>query len=198
MKHRKEEEAQKKRGKDRGLKILALIYLIAMLAIIFFTAAEVGAKTREPEFTSLTKTADGEHWEGQHLFIVKGGKIQTGWVRYKGHTYYCHKTDSQKYPRGSATRGEMKIRNGKFYAFAGADCRMLTKDYYIRKGRFKKRLSLKINKDGSVRYVYNTSACFGYRRYNCKERRYQDSQPDNTWKTVPGMQFIPDYVDTQK
>ena len=183
-------------GGDKVIKVLAVIYLAVVIMIMLCTITE--AKTREPEFTSLTKAADGEHWEGQHLFIVKNGKIQTGWVRYKGHTYYCHKTDSQKYPRGSATRGEMKIRNGKFYAFAGADCRMITKDYYIRKGRFKKRLSLKINKDGSVRYVYNTSACFGYRRYNCKERRYQDSQPDNTWKTVPGMQFVPDYVDTQK
>ena len=72
-----------KRG-DKAIKILGAIYLAVVIVIMLCTTTE--AKTREPEFTSLTKAADGEHWEDQHLFIVKGGKIQTGWVRYKGHS----------------------------------------------------------------------------------------------------------------
>lgn len=185
-----------KKNGDKVIKAVTAIYLILMLVMVSCTITE--AKTTGPEFTSLVKAKDGVYKDGSYLYIIKNRKVQTGWVRYKGHTYYCHKTDSRKYPRGSATRGEMKIRNGKFYAFDGSTGRMITSDYYVRKGPRKKKLCLKINKDGSVEYVKNTSACFGYRRYNCKERRYQEAQPDNTWKTVPGHQFLPDYVDTQR
>lgn len=175
--------------------VFAVFVLLCLIVLIYLSSVEASAK--EPEFTSLTKAADGEHWEGQHLFIVKGGKIQTGWVRYKGHTYYCHKTDSRKYPRGSATRGEMKIKKGKFYAFAGADCRMITEDYYYRYGPASRRLSLKINKDKSVRYVYNTARIHRNWRYSTAERRLQICGSDNRWRST-GMQYYPDYVDWQK
>ena len=224
---------------SKGIKILAVIYVAVVLAIIAATAVDA----KEPTFKSLY-VPEGEWHNGGHLFIVKGGvvqtgwttynghlyychktasekypigsvtrgeirtvggnlfiykhgRIQTGWVRYKGHTYYCHKTGSNKYPVGSATRGEMRVRKGKFIAFKGSTGQRITKDYYVRKGRFKRRLSLKMNRDGSVRYVYNTSACFGYRRYSTKERRYQEEQLDGSWKTV-GMQFWPDYIDWQE
>ena len=154
---------------SNGIKILAVIYVAVVLAIIAATAVEA----KEPTFKSLYVT-EGEWHNGGHLFIVKDGVVQTGWTTYNGHLYYCHKTGSNKYPVGSATRGEMRVRKGKFIAFKGSTGQRITKDYYVRKGRFKKRLSLKMNRDGSVRYVYNTSACFGYRRYNCKERRYQE------------------------
>lgn len=180
----------------KAIRSLAIIYLLVMVFIVGATAAE-GKVTTEKEFRDKTLSRHGEYWSGGNLFIYKHGRIQTGWVRYKGHTYYCHKTGSNKYPVGSATRGEMRVRKGKFIAFKGSTGQRITKDYYVRKGRFKKRLSLKMNRDGSVRYVYNTSACFGYRRYNCKERRYQEEQLDGTWKTV-GMQFWPDYIDWQE
>ena len=177
----------------------AITVLLCLIALICLSTVEASAK--EPEFTSLTKAADGECWEGHHLYIIKNGKIQTGWVKLKvgrkTYTYYCHKTDSRKYPRGSATRGEMRIKNGKFYAFAGADCRMITEDYYLRYGPVKKRLSLKINRDKSVRYVYNTAAINRNKRYSTAKHRLQICGIDNRWRSV-GMRYWPDYVDWQK
>lgn len=181
---------------SKGIKILSAIYLIATIFLIIATVTD--AATPEAVYRDKALARHGEYRSGGNIFIYKDGELLTGWVRYKGRTYYCHKTGSAKYPIGSATRGEMRVRKGKFFAFQGTTGQMITKDYYIRKGRFKKRLSLKMNKDGSVRYVYNTSACFGYRRYSCKDRRYQEEQMDGKWKTVPGMQFYPDYVDWQK
>lgn len=142
----KKGESMKKCSK--GIKILAVIYVAVILFIIAATAVE--AKDTGPKFRSIcTKVnePDGEWWNGGHLYIIKKGVMQFGWVKWKGRTYYCHYTDSKKYPRGSATRGEMKIKNGKFYAFRGADCRMITEDYYYRYGPVSKRLSLKLNKD---------------------------------------------------
>lgn len=188
----------KKTTREAAL-IFGIIVLLSLIALICLST-EVSAKTKEPTITSIcTKVnePDGEWWNDGHLYIIKHGVMQFGWVRYRGRTYYCHKTDTKKYPIGSAVRGKMKIKKGnRWYAFGG-DGRMITKDYYKRKGRIKKRLSLKINKDHTVRYVYNTSACFGYRRYSTKERRYQEEQINGSWKTV-GMQFYPDYVDHQR
>lgn len=179
----------------------AIIVLLCLIALICLTEVEASAKTTEPTITSIcTKVnePDGEWWNDGHLYIIKKGVMQFGEVHYKGNTYYCHYTDSREYPRGSATVGEMRIRSGnRWYAYDG-NGRLITKDYYIRKGKIKKRLSLKINRDGTVRYVYNTSACFGGRRYSTKERRYQELQRSGKWKTLPGMQFYPDYVDNQR
>ena len=188
-----------RRKGDKTIKILGVIYLAVMIIIILCTVAEAKETkaTVEKEFQDKSLAREGEYRSGGNLFIYKRGRLQVGWVRYKGHTYYCHKTGSAKYPVGSATRGEMRVRKGKFFAFQGTTGRLITEDYYIRKGRFKRRLSLKINRDRSVRYVYNTSACFGSRRYSTKERRYQEEQMNGKWKTV-GMQFWPDYIDWQE
>lgn len=186
------------RKTSKGIKILAVIYVAVILAIIAATAVE--AKDTGPNFRSIcTKVnePDGEWWNGNHLYIIKKGVMQFGWVKWKGHTYYCHYTDSKKYPRGSATRGEMRIKHGKFYAFAGSDCRMITEDYYYRYGPVSKRLSLKLNKDKSVRYVYNTARIHRNWRYSTKEHRLQICGSDDVWRST-GMQYWPDYVDWQK
>ena len=173
----------------------AAIVLLGLIALICLSTVEASAKETGPDFRSICEP-DGEWWNGGHLFIVKKGVVQTGWVRYRGNTYYCHETGTEKYPIGSATRGEMKIQSGKFYAFRETG-RMITVDDYIKKGPRRKRLSLELNPDKSVRYVYNTSACFGYRRYCTKEHRYQEEQSNGRWKSV-GMQFWPDYIDWQR
>ena len=192
----------KKRKAKYKVVILAAVW--ALLILVLIAALAVDAKEPEPTIESISitgiteKQLNGLVEKNGHIYIYKNGKKLTGWVRYKGSTYYLHKTGSKKYPVGSATMGEMRIRNGnKWYAMDGWG-KLITEDYYVRKGRFKKRLCLKLRKDGTVQFVYNTSACFGYRRYSTSLRRYQESQPDNSWKTVEGMQFYPDYVDHQR
>ena len=189
---------RKKRMKETAaIAVLYLILVIALLMLIFVGAE---AKETEPTITSIcTKVSepDGEWRNGRHLYIIKNGVMQFGWTKWKGNTYYCHYTESKKYPRGSATRGEMRVKSGKLYAFRGADCRMITEDYYLRYGPVSKRLSLKINKDKSVRYVYNTAAINRNKRYSTAEHRLQICGSDNRWRSV-GMQYWPDYVDWQK
>ena len=203
----KKEGDMRKTLKDQTGVVLKFIGVILIIMLVTFMAALMGeivadAKTKAPEptITSIcTKVnePDGEWWNGNHLYNKKKGVMQFGWVRWRGHTYYCHYTDSKKYPRGSATRGEMKIRNGKFYAFRGADCRMITEDYYYRYGPVSKRLSLKMNEDKSVRYVYNTARIHRNWRYSTKEHRLQICGSDDIWRSV-GMQYWPDYKDWQK
>ena len=190
----------KKVKKTTFIMVFAWAILITMLiAVLIVDAKEPEPTIESISITSVTKKPlNGMVEKNGWIFIYRNGKKLTGWVRYKGATYYLHKTGSKKYPVGSATMGEMRIRNGnKWYAMDGWG-KLITEDYYVRKGRFKKRLCLKLRKDGTVQFVYNTSACFGYRRYSTSFRRYQESQPDNSWKTVEGMQFYPDYVDHQK
>lgn len=135
-----------------------------------------------------------------HIFIYKNGKKQTGWVKYKGETYYCHKTGTKKYPKGSATRGEMKVRTGnRWYAFAGSG-KLIKPDkdgeYKIRKGARKWVTSLIMNKDGTVRYVMSIAACFRGYRFSTAARRDQHSINDK-WTNI-SERYYPDYVDHQK
>lgn len=177
-----------------------LISMMLLITLSFGVIAEAKTSDSGPTFRSILRKEnkpDGEYWNGNYLYIIKHGVMQFGWVKYKGHTYYCHYTNTKKYPRGSAVRGEMRIRSGnRWYAF-GSDGRMITKDQYIRKGRFKKVKCLEI-RHGRVIYVYNTSAINRGRRYSTRERRNQWLMPDDTWETIPGHQFYPDYVDFQK
>ena len=188
---------------SKGIKILTAIYLAIIISIIAATA--VHGSMPEPTLEvnchhkskHKNKELHGLIEKDKHIYIYDHGRKMTGWVNYKGHRYYLHKTGSKKYPVGSATRGEMRIRNGnKWYAMDG-NGQMVTEDYYVRKGRLKKRLCVKLRKDKTVQFIYNTSACFGYIRYSTSLKRYQESDMYDRWNTV-GMQCFPDYVDHQR
>lgn len=134
-----------------------------------------------------------------NLYIYKNGKVQTGYFRYKGDTYYGHKKGTKAHPRGSLTRYQFRIRSGnRWYGFDWQG-KMYKKDYYRRTGRFKRSLVLKIRKNHTVKYIYtNTSTRRGC-RYSTAELRYQRDVGFNDWRTVEGMQFVPDgWVDTQR
>lgn len=194
--------ASKKTRRRRALEILAVvvIYIFIAAALIALTFVEAQGKQPEgPQITSLVKEKKPHgifRDQDGHTYILKHGVMQFGWVRWKGATYYCHKTESKKYPKGSATRGEMRIKGGRFFAFAGADCKQITKDYYYQYGPVSRRLSLKINRDGSVRYVYNTARIHRNWRYSTAERRLQICGSDDVWRST-GMQYWPDYMDWQ-
>ena len=167
---------------------ITLVFMILMLITI---VVPTYAKSNIPE--------NGKYSDAQgHIYIMKNGKPRTGHFKYKGKWYYGHKTSTKKYPKGSCTAGEMRIEKGdKWYAYK-YDGTMYTKDVYVRKGRFKKYLSVDIrSRNHTVRYVYNTTRKgLGY-RYSTKEKRMQYWK-NGKWKTIEGMQFIPDYVDTQR
>lgn len=179
--------------KNKWIRILIIIYVVAMILIMLAKAVE--AKDTGPNFRSIT-APEGEWWNGGHLFIVKKGVVQTGWVEHNGHLYYCHKTASEKYPIGSVTRGEIMIVSGnRWVAFNGKGWRV-TKDQYIAKGPHRKAKVLEFGKDGYLKYIYNTDMSFRNFRYSLKEHRRQE-QVNGKWVSV-GMQYYPDCVDWQK
>ena len=129
-----------------------------------------------------------------HIYIYKNGKVRTGYFKYKGKTYYGHKTSTKKYPRGSVTCGEMRIKNGKWYAFSYKGARY-DKDTY-----HNGRLQLDIrSRNHTVRYVYMTARTQLGKRYSTKHKRWQEIGDDGKWHDMPGMQVIPyGWVDDQR
>lgn len=181
--------------KKKTFIILSIIVLI--VALVSLAAVTANAKTKEPEptFKSLY-VPEGEWHNGGHLFIVKGGVVQTGWTTYNGNLYYCHKTASEKYPIGAVTRGEIRtVGENRWVAFNEKGWR-ITKDQYITKGPHRKAKVLEFDKDGYLKYIYNTDMSFRNFRYSMKEHRRQE-QVNGKWVTV-GMQYYPDCVDWQK
>lgn len=182
-------------------RIIVLMMLISLIVSFNLTTIAAEAKVTEPTIISLLRPhpePNGIYKDPNgNVYIIKKGVMQFGWVKYGNDYYYCHSTGTRKYPRGSATRGEMKIIDGRWYAF-NSQGKLIKKDYYIQKGPYKWKLSLKIRKNYTVQYVYDTSKCF-YKRYSTALRRYQKPDKNNKWRTIEGMQFIPEgWVDWQK
>lgn len=133
-----------------------------------------------------------------HIYILKNGKPRTGYFYYHGKLYYGHRTGSKKYPKGSCTAGDMRIRNGKWYAF-DVYGRRIERDQYRIKGRNRKILVLDIrHKNKTVRYIYGTTRRTLGTRYSTAEMRMQEEVTFGKWRTIEGMPFLPDYVDLQK
>lgn len=141
---------------------------------------------------------NGKYIDAQgHIYIMRHGKPRTGYFTYHGKKYYGHKTGSMVYPKGSVTAGDMRIRNGKWYAY-GVDGARITKDVYVRKGRTKKILQLDIrHRNGTVRYIYGTARGNLGSRYSTKLGRMQYYE-GGSWHDVEGMPFYPGYVDMQR
>lgn len=141
---------------------------------------------------------NGKYIDAQgHIYIMRHGKPRTGYFTYHGKKYYGHKTGSLVYPKGSVTAGDMRIRNGKWYAY-GVDGARINKDLYVRKGR-KKILQLDIrHRDHTVRYIYGTARGNLGSRYSTKLGRMQYMDDKGKWHDVEGMPFYPGYVDMQR
>lgn len=173
--------------KEVVMKRKAAVLIMALLIIIFVPAMCTPA---------IAKGKTGIVKSGGHLYFYKNGKKQTGWIRYKNNTYYAHKTGSKKYPKGSLTRKQFRIRgNNKWYGF-DQNGRMYKKDYYRVTGPYRKTLVLKIRKNHTVQYIYTGKR--GY-RYSTAELRYQYARVGKNYRTVEGMQCIPPgWVDCQQ
>ena len=176
--------------------------IIAIILALVLLTTPVTAQTCDLRHAKTEMTAKtGIYEKGGHWYLYIGGKMQFGHIKYKGNYYYAHRTSSRKYPRGSLTKGQFRIEKGnKWFAYSIDHGKMYTKNHYIRKGRFKRYLDLAIRKDRTVAYVYdNSSTVRGAIRYSTRERRLQRDLSFGQWRTIEGMQFIPDnWGDFQK
>ena len=163
--------------------ILCIIVCVLTVCLAFVTAE---AKTPR----------NGKVIRNGYVYIYKNGRPRTGYFTYHGKKYYGHKTGSLVYPKGSCTAGDMRIKNGRWYAF-GLDGARISKDVYVRKGN-KKILQLDIrHRDHTVRYIYGTARGSLGSRYSTKLGRMQ-YYAAGEWHDVEGMPFYPGYVDMQK
>lgn len=143
-------------------------------------------------YTGIRKDEDG------NIYVYKQGRLMTGYFRFRGKNYYGHKTSSDKYPRGSVTRGQFRIRSGNRWYGYSIDGSRYERDVYYRWGR-KKRQSLTVRKNHTVKYIWQITSTTA-RRYSTAARRFQREEWGSTgWKTDEGMQFIPEgWVDHQQ
>lgn len=176
--------------------------LISILLAIILLATPITAQTCDLSKARTERTVkEGIYERGGHYYLYKNNRLQYGHIRYKGNYYYAHRTSSKRYPKGSLTKGQFRIEKGnKWYAYSIDHGKMYVKNHYVRKGRFKRCLDLEIRKDRTVRYVYdNSSTVRGSLRYSTAERRMQRDLSFGQWRTIEGMQFIPEnWVDWQK
>lgn len=132
--------------------------------------------------------------------IYKHGKLLTGDIKYNGRYYYAHKTGTKKYPKGTLTCEEIRIRDGKWYAY-DIDGEMFVKDRYVRTGRFKRSKVLDIDeRTMSVINIYNYSKQFKqHGRYNVRLRKWQFERTFDDWYTPKQKKSIPkEWIDYQK
>ena len=176
---------------------ILMILVLLLTAPVSITAQTCDLRQAKTEMTAKTGIYE---YKGQ-WDLYKNGRKQSGHIKYKGNYYYAHRTSSRKYPRGSLTKGQFRIESGnRWFAYSIDHGKMYVKNHYVRKGRFKRYLDLAIRKDRTVAYVYdNSSTVRGAIRYSTRERRLQRDLSFGQWKTIEGMQFIPDgWVDTQR
>lgn len=138
--------------------------------------------------------------ESGNLYIFKHGKLMTGYFKFEGHWYYGHKTSIPGSPRGSLTQGKIRLRDGgnRWYAYESYTGQLITNDFYVRRGH-RKWISLKLNKDNSIRYIFGTTLETRNERYSTAERRWQIRSRSGRWYTPEQNQTIPyDWIDWQR
>lgn len=166
-------------GKVKGTaykiaEVMIFIYMV-LLMMICTEAKVTGVNVDAPAgITDIHETSSGE------MYIVINGKVRTGWIRFRGKTYYAHTTASQMYLKGELCRNTYRVRKGKMYYF-GDDGAMVTKEMKY----------VSFNKDGSVKEIYPSGRMIRRYRYNANRRRYQWLNDSGKWTDV-GMQCWPE------
>ena len=176
--------------------------IIAIILALVLLTTPVTAQTCDLTKAKTEMTAKTGIFEYKgHWYLYIGGKMQFGKIKFRGNYFYAHRTGSKAYPKGSLTKGQFRIESGnRWFAYSIDHGKMYVKNHYVRKGRFRRVLDLEIRKDHTVRYVYNNASTVrGSIRYSTAERRLQRDEAFGKWRTIEGMQFIPDgWVDFQK
>lgn len=161
MKYRKETRRQ-------SILMLTLVILFAIGLAIAFISLPAPAEAAMPK-NGIVYDENGYDFQ-----IYRHGKMLTGWVKYKGKTYYLHKTSGERYKRGQATRNECRMKSGKYYYF-GLDGSMATKSTSSRYSIFK------IGKNHTVKMIYRKRGRIE-ERYNCKKGQYERKDDAGRWK----------------
>ena len=147
----------------RGALVCAAIIAALMIVTIVAEAKEKNS-TVHPVNGWFTD-------ENGNSYYYQNGKAKTGYFKIGNRNYYGHKTGTKEYPKGSVTKGQFRIKGGKWYAYGGTGARY-EKSVYSYKGR-QKRLQLDIGKDHAVRYVYQTNMTRRGYRYSTRLKRWQ-------------------------
>ena len=153
--------------KAKRTMILAMV-LILILTALPMTALAAGKKPKTGMWT------DGKGY----TYIYKNGKLQTGWITYKGNRYYAHKTKGAA-PKGSLTKDAVRVKNGHMYYFDsnGKKITKTTRTLYA-------QYEVKGHGSTKVLYIYKTRGSRrGQTRYNCEKRRYE-YKTGGKWKTL--------------
>jgi len=138
---------------------------VIILAAFIFAAILLGAAFA---IRAEAKSGDRMVVRGGYTYIYRNGKVRTGWITYKRHRYYAHKTRSRKYPRGAVVKDQCRVKNGKMYYFDSSGkkiTRNTETDYSF----------YELNRRGtSIRYIYRTRGVRqGISRYNCRNHHLQ-------------------------
>lgn len=152
---------------------IAAAILAVYMTLLFMICAEAHPKINEKH-----TTASGE------TFIIIKDKMQTGWTYFGGAKYYCHKTESLDYPRGSVYAGGFKQFGKQWFCF-DSEGRCLTHSTKC----------VKLDRKGNVAYIY--PAGMEDIRFCTGELRFQEYR-NGKWVSV-GMQVVPaNWKNTQK
>lgn len=145
--------------------ILAFVMAVLLACVI--------ADAKTPRNGTITDKAG-------NTYIYKHGKLQTGWVHYKGDIYYAHKTKSYSFPKGSICKSTYRVRGHRMYYFDEHGKRLKKNTRYIALNKASK----------SVHYIYAPGHESRRYRYNANHKRYQYLTDSGKWKDT-GMQCWP-------
>ena len=158
-----------KAKKATAIVLAAVMFIMLMIACVLVTA-EAKSTPRNGKVTD----------KAGNTYIYKHGKLQTGWVHYKGDIYYAHKTKSYSYPKGSICKSTYRVRGHRMYFFDESGKRLKKNTRYIALNKASK----------SVHYIYAPGHESRRYRYNANHKRYQYLQDNGKWADT-GNQCLP-------
>lgn len=147
-------------------------WLVAVTMIIIFLCS-----CGTPAYAATKATKNGiVYIDDVNFRFYKNGKMVTGFVKYKGNTYYFHKTGNGDFRKGEASRNRCRIIKGKFYYF-DIYGRMIKRNTHYRASFYEID-----KKKGYVKYIYKVRGSNRGCRYNCLKRCLEWEQDNGTWK----------------
>lgn len=155
---------------ERRLAFFVSMFLAIMLALLI---ACMITEAKTPRNVMITDKAG-------NTYIYKHGRMQTGWIKYKGNIYYAHKTKSACYSKGSICKRTYRVRGKRMY-------------YFDEKGRRLKKDSryIELNKASkSVHRIFAPGISGKRWCYNANHQRYQELDKNGRWVEV-GSQCWP-------
>lgn len=155
----------------------SIIVAIVLAAAMAFLLCCICAEAKTPRNGMVTDKAG-------NTYIYKHGKLQTGWVHYKGNIYYAHKTKSYSFPKGSICKSTYRVRGHRMYYFDEKGRKITRSTKYIKL----------FHHQTSVHYIRPPASD---ERFNARTQRWQ-RRVNGRWENV-GMQTWPyGWVDWQE